>query len=326
MLLLVAALALGRETRAQPPEGDPYARLAGAPTEVLPERPPPSAADLVRRAAVAASAGALVVTVGEVEDHLAREGAPAADLEARRAAATELLRAALVAEEAERRGLARHPEVRAAEREALVQVLLEEDFSLDRFEAPAALVAATPPTRRAFVRFARTPAEAAALRRRLAAATLDELALEPVAPIPRAPHAGGDLGFVAQTPREGEPELAPALRAALFALEAYGEVSAPVALGPVLGLVVYGGSLGGTEAATDDGTSARWAAREAALDELVAGLRAAHLRDVDVSPIYGARLDPRPPQEAPRTADEAPEPAPGTAIEVSREPLRLGGR
>ncbi len=80
--------------------------------------------DRARRARVVARVEGVAITVGEIED-LLTVGATEDDV---RAALDASIRRVRLTREAERRGLAAHPEVRAAERRALVEVLLARDF------------------------------------------------------------------------------------------------------------------------------------------------------------------------------------------------------
>lgn len=80
--------------------------------------------DHARRERVVARAEGVAITVGELED-LLTVGATEDDV---RAALDASIRRVRLTREAERRGLAAHPDVRATERRALVEVLLARDF------------------------------------------------------------------------------------------------------------------------------------------------------------------------------------------------------
>ena len=100
-------------------------RYAAVPTAASdPPTTNPHPADRARRERVVARVDGVAITVGELED-LLTVGATEDDL---RAALDASIRRVRLTKEAERRGLAAHPEVRAAERRALVEVLLARDF------------------------------------------------------------------------------------------------------------------------------------------------------------------------------------------------------
>ena len=300
--ITVAALAVtfaGGPTHAQPPAppgDDPYAGIwsgeeptGAAPTDPLWFR---VAEEEARRAVVVARAGGLSVTVGELEDRLARVPLEPSrsldDLELRRELARELLRARLLARVAERRGLGEHPDVRFAERRALVDALVERDFAAARFAVAPEPVAAVPALRRPLVVFATTRAGAARLRSSVRDGDLDAwdgIARDTPAP-PGAP-ATGELGWVAREPREGEDAIDPALREALFSLERYGEASAPVRVGELFGVVVLTGERGPVAASEVGPVIDRaWTRRAEELDALVASLEREHLRDVRPALLY----------------------------------------
>lgn len=112
-------------SEASPPSAevrDRYAAVPGAASEPATTNPPP--ADRARRERVVARVDGVAITVGELED-LLTVGATEDDV---RAALDASIRRVRLTKEAERRGLAAHPEVRAAERRALVDVLLARDF------------------------------------------------------------------------------------------------------------------------------------------------------------------------------------------------------
>jgi hypothetical protein len=101
---------------------DRYAAVPGAASETRATNERPE--DRARRARVVARVEDVAITVGELEDLLA-VGATDADV---RTALDASIRRVRLTKEAERRGLAAHPDVRAAERRALVEVLLARDF------------------------------------------------------------------------------------------------------------------------------------------------------------------------------------------------------
>lgn len=134
-VLLVCAVSLGTWTVAAPlgsqaPEGDaPRDRYAAVPravegTEERAAPPAESAEDRARRARVVARVEGVAITVGELEDLLV-VGATEDDV---RAALDASIRRVRLTNEARRRGLFAHLEVVAAERRALVDVLLTRDF------------------------------------------------------------------------------------------------------------------------------------------------------------------------------------------------------
>lgn len=101
---------------------DRYATVPGAASEAPTTNERPE--DRARRERVVARVEGVAITVGELED-LLTVGATEDDV---RAALDASIRRVRLTKEAERRGLAAHPEVRAAERRALVEVLLARDF------------------------------------------------------------------------------------------------------------------------------------------------------------------------------------------------------
>lgn len=107
---------------AAPEVRDRYAAVPGAASETRATNERPE--DRARRARVVARVEDVAITVGELEDLLA-VGATDADV---RAALDASIRRVRLTKEAERRGLAAHPDVRAAERRALVEALLARDF------------------------------------------------------------------------------------------------------------------------------------------------------------------------------------------------------
>ncbi len=193
---------------------------------------------------VLARSGALRVTEAELLARLAQLP-PAEDPEAQKLEVVRaLMREARLAAWAEERGFGEHPWVRAAERDALNE-LLEESLEV----TPAPMENRTWPERRALVRFAATRAEASAVAAELRGAEdLEALVLARVDTPPGAPHSAGDLDFFAEQPRAVETALAPELRRALWRLSAPGDVSGPVELaGGLFGVVVLTGTRLGVE-------------------------------------------------------------------------------
>lgn len=299
---LATALALEGAIRAQPPPAPPlYPDMAGAPQGAVTPgaegsrgapAPPPRLertrrlpADAARRALVAARAGSVEVTVGDLEDRLARatteERARFAGPEGRRALAREVLRAALLAAEAERRGLGDAPEVRIAERRALAEALLARDFDISSFElwAQADARPQVPRRRRALVLFAadRRSAErlAAAVGDRNVEAWLDLARAH--REVAGAPHPGGDLGWIAEAPRADEPPIDERLREALWALREHGDASPPIPVGRAWAVVVLGGERD-PEPVGPSAAERAWQERERAIREFVDRLRAEHVR------------------------------------------------
>jgi hypothetical protein len=259
--------------------------------------------DRARRATIAATAGSIVVTVGELEDHLAQlapeERVRFAGREGRRALAREVLRGRLLAAEAERRGLAADPAVRVAERRALVEALLARDFDLARFETGEEdSRPRLPARRRAIVLFA--PDRRAAERLRGAVEIGNVEAWLDLAGNHRelegAPHAGGDLGWIAESPLPDEPPLAEPLRQALWELTEYGAPSAPIRVGGVWAIVVYGGYRDPEPVGPSPGQRA-WERREHAIAQLVEALRAEHLRGIYPDRFISVPLPVREPEE-----------------------------
>jgi hypothetical protein len=107
---------------AAPEVRDRYAAVPGAASETHTTNARPE--DRARRERVVARVDGVAITVGEIED-LLTVGATEDDV---RAALDASIRRVRLTKEAERRGLAAHPEVRASERRALVEVLLVRDF------------------------------------------------------------------------------------------------------------------------------------------------------------------------------------------------------
>ncbi len=292
------------------PRGGPSA----APTSTGPRadgavEAPPTSEERRRRARVVASVGTVSVTVFDLEDRLRRatseERAQYEGAAGRRRLVHDAMRAALLADEAVRLGLDRTPAVRRAVDEALVQALRRRDFSppatpLPAAPSPAVPAAApspaVPAARRAIVLFARDRAAAEALREAAPRGDVDAwitLAASRPATV-GAPHPGGDLGWIAVEPSEGEADIAPSLRTALHRLrlfEDHGVAGPPIRVGGAWAVLVLGGSRAAEEAGTADDADAR--GRDAAEDELAAylgRLRAAHVGPVDETALAAVPL------------------------------------
>lgn len=254
---------------------------------VLPEL---TADDVARRARVAARAGEVSVTIGEIEDHLAaltpaqREAfrTPAG----RRGIVERILRLHLLAREAESRGaldaLARHQLRRREQR--VLRDLLEDVVRRD----PGPIPLPSPPVEVPLRRFAvvlRTPsretaeawaAEAAGLGFTHALARANEVGVGQETPY-------GERG----APPDATPPIEPAVWNALFAIEEAGTTSRPIAVRGGFAVLKFAGQEGGYLDTGPDEAARRMIAANRAWAELTTQVRADRVRDFDPSVVDG---------------------------------------
>jgi hypothetical protein len=175
----------------------------------------------------------------------------------------------------------------------------------------AAPRSAVPAARRAIVLFARDRAAAEALREAAPRGDVDAwitLASSRPATV-GAPHPGGDLGWIAVEPSEGEAEIAPSLRTALHRLrlfEDHGVAGPPIRVGGAWAVLVLGGSRAAEEAGTADADARGWAATEDELAAYLGRLRAAHVGPVDETALAAVPLA-LPPAGGPEADGTPPE-------------------
>jgi hypothetical protein len=250
-------------------------------------------AERQRRNRVAARAGEAMVTIGEIEDHLARSTISVREAfrtpTGRRGVVERLLRLHLLAIEAERRG-SEDPAVshraRRAEERALRDAL-ELEVRRDPGEIPPPSEPVVVPERRFAVILRDDSREDLETWAREIAAdrTSFHLALS------RANELGEgqetEYG-VRETPPEATPPIEPALWAALFEIEHTGTTSPIVALGGGrFARVFHAGVVGGfTDTGPDEGAR-RMLAGDAAWQALTAQVRSDRVTGLDTTVIEG---------------------------------------
>ncbi len=243
----LAAVAASRSAHAQETGMPPPERRPEAPTP--PARTP---ADDARRAGVVARVGDVTITVGQLEDEIARQ-TPFMRVRYRDRAQLEelvetLLRFELLAREAERRGYGNDPEVREAADQSAVQQLIRRDFderitvdSVAQADVQAYYDAhpeefSRPEVRRASQIVLEHEAEArelVAAARAADARGFRQLARERSVD-PETRQRGGDLRYFDDhgvAPNSADPAVDEAIVRATFALRDVGDVSDPIQLG-----------------------------------------------------------------------------------------------
>lgn len=320
---LVVLSGLGMRAGAQPaPSLAPnaaYARVAHETTEQVPEALPVSPEEHIRRAQVVARAGQATLTVGEIEHYLAHSPRSEHELfqtrEGQARIVRQLLRVHLLARAAEARGAISETTRFAAQRAeelALVR-LYSEDLRRQTALRLRTENATRPPVQhtneqRYGVVFRGSRANATRWIRDIA-----EL------PADRALALAEELGEGVETPwaeRDATP-LEPALRDALWRLEAPSQTSEPIAVGQGRFAVVLLASIqGGMEIGV--GAEAQvYLESENALREQAETLRAAHVTNYDPSGVDGVAF--RLPRELSRESMEAiSRELEATAAEVAR--------
>lgn len=214
-----------------------------------PERTP---ADEARRAGVVARVGDVTITVGELEDEIARQTpfmrARYRDRAKLEELANTLLRFELLAREADRRGFGDDPEVREAASQSAVQQLIRADFderitvdSVAQADVQAYYDAhpeefTRPEVRRAAQIVLEREADARALVEEARAADargFRQLARDRSVD-PESRQRGGDLRYFDDhgvAPNSADPAVDEAIVRATFALREVGDVSDPVQVG-----------------------------------------------------------------------------------------------
>lgn len=223
------------------------------PTAFEPSSPPMrTPEDEARRAGVVARIGSVTITVGEVEDEIAKQTPFMRTRYRDRAALEELLgtlvRFELLAREAERRGFGNDPEVREATAQAAVQQMIRRDFDerITVESIPEEDVAAyydshpeefsRPEVRRASHIVVESEEQAQALVAEARAADargFRQLAQERSID-PESRQRGGDLRYFDArgiSPNSADPAVDEAIVRATFALANVGDVSDPVPIG-----------------------------------------------------------------------------------------------
>lgn len=235
--------AVAQETGMPPPE-----RLAAQATPAVTHTPE----DEARRAQAVARVGEVTLTVGEIEDEIARQ-TPFMRVRYRdRTQLTELVntlvRFELLAREAERRGFGDDPEVREASSQSAVQQMIRRDFderitveSIPQADVQAYYDAHPEEFSRAEVRRAshivfESEAQARALleeARSADARRFRQLAQERSID-PETRQRGGDLRYFDDhgvSPNSADPAIDEAIVRAAFALRDVGDVAEPVRIG-----------------------------------------------------------------------------------------------
>ncbi|MET0344528.1 MAG: peptidyl-prolyl cis-trans isomerase [Polyangiales bacterium] len=270
-----------------------------------------------RRAQVVVQASGVEITVGEIEDALAQQPpalrARYADRAQLRQLVDDMLRTELLAREADKRGYGRDPAVGRTVKESAAQALVRAEVedkvtpqSIPQDDVRAYYDAHPdefhrPPMRRASLIVVGAADEAARIAgeaKKADARGFAELAKQHSQDSDTKAH-GGDLGYITREPSAGrsEPSVAEGVRAATFALAQVGDTSAPIALDDGRQAIVrLAGERPARHQSVDDaGPSIRaklWRERrQAALDALVARLRARDKPEVHTDRIYRISFD-----------------------------------
>ncbi len=297
-----------------------------------------------RRAQVLVKGEGVEVTIGELEDALAQQGASARarykDPEQLKQLVSNLVRVDLLAAEAERRGYAQNPAVRHTVKDSAAQALVrvEIDDKVSPQSIPVEDVRAyysahaadfhRDAMRRASLIALDSAEEARALLPEAKAADargFAELAKVRSKDLETKAH-GGDLGYFAREPLAagGEPNVAAALRKATFALKEVGDTSPqPVALEGKFAIVRVTGERPARHIEFNDAAPSIRAKlwrerRQKGLDELFASLRARDKPQVFAERVELIRFDdmerrpsgfaPDPPARPATTPDAEPPP------------------
>jgi peptidyl-prolyl cis-trans isomerase C len=287
--------------------------------------------DEARRARIVARVGEARVTVGDVEDQIARQSpfmrARYRDPAALREFAQNLVRFELLAREAARRGYDRDPEVRRTAAQGAVQQLVRERF--DNAITPETISQADvhayydahpeefnrPEMRRASHILLATRDEAAALlaQVREADARTFRLFAQERSLDAESRARGGDLRYFddqGRGPNTADPAVASALVRAAFALREVGNVSDPVEIDGQWSIVKLTGMRPAEHQAIADAAPAirmrLWREqRQGALDTFVSGLRERTPVEVHYERTAPIRIEPPAPASA-SAEDEDP--------------------
>lgn len=322
VLMTAAAVALAEEkpkatpspTAVPPPPGTGAAAPAGKPAD--PEAP--------RRALPVATFKGGQITVGDLEDHIAKQNPFMRERYRDRAALAELtrklVRFELLAAEAERRGYGNDEEVKHAVKQNAVQAFIRTEFddessaaALPR-EALAAYYAeheaefVQPATRRASHILAKTRQEAQALIEQ--AKQMDLRAFRQLAKDNSVDEEtklrGGDLRFFTadgspRDPRNGQAQVQPAIAKAAFALGEVGDLDTkPVQVEGGFSVVMLTGIRPEMERTLDEVEplirQRLWREkRQQAIDARIAALKAKHKPEVHGELVGLVKFDNQPP-------------------------------
>lgn len=304
-----AARAQGADPTAPTP---PHAEGAGGDTAAV------APADEARRARTVARMGEVRITIGDVEDHIARQSpfmrARYRDPAQLRELVQNLIRFELLSREAERQGFGDDPEVREATAQSAVQQLVRERFdqTITPESIPQADVAAyyeshpgeftRPEVRRASHVLLRTREDADQLLPQLREAdarTFRAIAQERSLDA-ESRARGGDLRYFdreGHAPNSSDPGVEPAIVAAAFGLREVGDVSAPVEVGGQWSIVKLTGLRPAEHRTIEQaGPGIRlrlWRERrQAAIDSFVEGLRERAGVEVHYDRMRPIRMDP----------------------------------
>lgn len=331
LLLVGSALAGGSLALAQ--RLDPTVPSPAPPTPNDPGEVPRGPEDEVRRARVLARVGDVRITIGDVEDQIARQSpfmrARYRDPAQLRDLVQNMVRFELLSREAVRQGFGEDPEVREATSQSAVQQFIRERFDerITPESIPSEDVAAyyeahpeefsRPEVRRASHVLVATRAEADALLARLRDADArgfrsiaQELSLDAES---RA--RGGDLRYFdaqGRAPNSTDPAVDAAIVGRAFALEEVGQVSEPVELAGQWSVVKLTGRRPAEHRAlTDASPSIRlrlWRERrQQAIDTFVEGLRTRSAVEVHYDRMRPIHMEPPDRLTDEHAAEGAPE-------------------
>ncbi|GAB4201231.1 MAG: hypothetical protein OHK0013_12990 [Sandaracinaceae bacterium] len=308
------------------------------PTRVPPPTPPVvrTPEDEARRAQAVARVGAVTISVGQIEDEIARQTpfmrARYRDRSELHELVSTLVRFELLAREAERRGVADDPEVREATAQAAVQQMIRRDFderitveSIPQADVQAYYDAhpeefSRPEVRRVSHIVLESEAQARELLAQARAADargFRQLAQERSID-PDTRQRGGDLRYFDErgvSPNSADPAVAEPIVRAAFALENVGDVADPVEVDGRWSIVKLTGLRPAEhrpiEAASQGIRLRLWRqARQDALERFVEELRGRIPTEVHYERMSGIRFDPPerlsedPHDEEARAADE----------------------
>jgi peptidyl-prolyl cis-trans isomerase C len=290
------------------------------PTQVPPPSPPVvrTPEDEARRAQVVARVGTVTITIGQIEDDIARQTpfmrARYRDRNELNELVATLVRFELLAREAERRGLGDDPEVREATAQAAVQQMIRRDFderitveSIPQSDVQAYYDAhpdefSRPEVRRVshiVLESERQARELLAQARAADARGFRALAQERSID-PDTRQRGGDLRYFDDqgvSPNSADPAVAAPIVRAAFALQSVGDVADPVEVDGRWSIVKLTGirpaEHRSIEAAGQGIRLRLWRqARQDALERFVEELRGRIPTEVHYERMAGIRFDP----------------------------------
>lgn len=352
VLVIASRAGLARSQPPSPPDDRP---LGASRAEVDPMRGPtppqpaqqvPTEADRVRRARVVARIGTVQITVGQVEDDIARQSpfmrARYRDPAQLRELVQNMIRFELLAREAERQHFGDDPEVREATAQSAVQLLIRERF--DEVITPDSIPAedvrayyeahpdefSRPEMRRASHILVATRARAAELRQQAGEAdarTFRGLAQEHSLDA-ESRARGGDLRYFdaeGRSPNASEAPVEAAIVRAAFALHEVGEVSEPIEVGGQWTIVKLTGRRPAEHRSIEEAAASirlrLWRERrQRALDEAVERLRTASSLEVHYDRMRAIRLEEpeRISEDDDHASDEGPEESEAPTLPGSR--------